>query len=426
MRPVEPASALALDDRPSSAHKRSMQKISAANAVLLFGCALSLHAAGRQGQIRVLAGDYDRRDSIVWFTLPAGAPEFQQLADERGNMIQLQPDREGHACFIEKELKHRSARIYRLVSAKSNDDPGDGVQVIREGSQLKCSVANQPVFHYQAHVVELPRPDIKPIFQRGGYLHPLLTPNGKLITDDYPPNHLHHHGIWFSWTKTEFEGRQPDFWNMGEGKGKVEFVAVDKTWSGLVHGGFQSRHRFVDLTAAEPKVALNETWQVTLYNVGRSANRYWMVDLVSTQHCATASPLKLPKYHYGGLGFRGNWTWNGKDKTFFLTSEGETDRVKGNETRGRWCHISGDVDGARVGIAILCHPDNFRAPQPMRLHPAEPFFCYAPSQLDDREISPGKPYVSRYRLIVADGPPDKAELERLWNDYAHPPTITID
>jgi len=403
-----------------------MQKISAANAVLLFGCALSLHAAGRQGQVRVLAGDYGRRDSIVWFTLPAGAPEFQQLADECGNMIQLQPDREGHACFIEKELKHRSARIYRLVSAKSNDDPGDGVQVIREGSQLKCSVANQPVFHYQAHVVELPRPDIKPIFQRGGYLHPLLTPNGKLITDDYPPNHLHHHGIWFSWTKTEFEGRQPDFWNMGEGKGKVEFVAVDKTWSGLVHGGFQSRHRFVDLTAAEPKVALNETWQVTLYNVGRSANRYWMVDLVSTQHCATASPLKLPKYHYGGLGFRGNWTWNGKDKTFFLTSEGETDRVKGNETRGRWCHISGDVDGARVGIAILCHPDNFRAPQPMRLHPAEPFFCYAPSQLDDWEISPGKPYVSRYRLIVADGPPDKAELERLWNDYAHPPTITID
>ena len=213
---------------------------------------------------------------------------------------------------------------------------------------------------------------------------------------------------------------------MGEGKGRVEFVAVDETWSGLVHGGLQSRHRFVDLTAPEPEVALNETWQITLYNVGRGASRYWMVDLVSTQDCATASPVKLPKYHYGGLGFRGNWSWNGKDKTFFLTSEGETDRVKGNETRGRWCHISGDVDGARVGIAILCHPDNFRAPQPMRLHPAEPFFCFAPSQLGDWEIAPGKPYVSRYRFIAADGPPDKAELERLWNDYAHPPIITID
>ena len=78
----------------------------------------------------------------------------------------------------------------------------------------------------------------------------------------------------------------------GEGKGTVEFVALHRTWNGLVHGGFQTRHRFVDLSAPEPRVALNETWQVTLYNVGRAAARYWMFDLASTQQCATASPLK--------------------------------------------------------------------------------------------------------------------------------------
>ena len=403
-----------------------MQKISLTSALLLLGCAFGLHAAERPGRITDLAGEYDLRDSVVWFTLPAGSREFQELADERGNRIALQTILEGRACFIEKELKRGSARTYRLVAAKSNASLSNGVHVARDGSGIQCSVASQPAFHYQAQLSELPRPDIKPIFQRGGYLHPILTPSGKLVTDDYPPNHLHHHGIWSPWTKTEFEGRQPDFWNMGEGKGRVEFVAFGETWSGPVHGGFQSRHRFVDLTAAEPKVALQETWQVTLYNVGRDSSRYWMFDLVSTQQCATSSPLKLPKYLYGGLGFRGNWSWNGKDKTFFLTSEGETDRVKGNETRARWCHISGDVDGARAGIAILCHPDNFRAPQPMRLHPTEPFFCFAPSQLGDWEISPGNPYVSRYRFIIADGPPDQVELERRWNEYAHPPVITID
>ena len=62
----------------------------------------------------------------------------------------------------------------------------------------------------------------------------------------------------------------------------------------------------------------------------------------------------------------------------------------------------------------------------MRLHPTEPFFCFAPSQLGEWEISPGKPHVSRYRFIVAEGPPDKSELERLWNDYAHPPGIAIE
>ncbi|MDQ3813808.1 MAG: PmoA family protein, partial [Armatimonadota bacterium] len=145
-----------------------------------------------------------------------------------------------------------------------------------------------------------------------------------------------------------------------------------------------------------------------------------------TQECASDSPLKLPKYHYGGLGFRGHWDWDGKDNAFFLTSEGETDRLKANETRARWCHIGGRVDGELTGIAVFDHPDNFRAPQPMRLHPSEPFFCYAPPQLGDWEIAPGKPYVARYRFIVQDGAPDKAELDRLWNDYAHPPEVKVE
>ena len=83
------------------------------------------------------------------------------------------------------------------------------------------------------------------------------------------------------------------------------------------------------------------------------------------------------------------------------------------------------VDGQLAGIAILGHPDNFRAPQPMRIHPDEPFFCFAPSQLGQWEIKPGTPYVSRYRFIVADGPPDEAEINRLWNDYAHPPRVIV-
>jgi hypothetical protein len=88
--------------------------------------------------------------------------------------------------------------------------------------------------------------------------------------------------------------------------------------------------------------------------------------------------------------------------------------------------MSGQVNVAQAGLAILCHPDNVRAPQPMRVHPSEPFFCYAPQQAGDMEITPGKPYVSRYRFVVHDGPPDKEVLERLWNDYAHPPEVKIE
>jgi hypothetical protein len=240
-------------------------------------------------------------------------------------------------------------------------------------------------------------------------------------------NHKHHHGIWWAWTHTEFEGRQPDFWNMGDGKGTVEFAALDQTWSGPVHAGFISQLRQVDLTGPKSKTALNETWNVKLYAIGHAAKQpCYVFDVEITDTCAAASPVKLPKYRYGGIGVRGNWAWNGKDKLNFLNSEGVTDRTKGdnNETSGRWAHMGGLVDGALTGIAILGHPDNANAPQPQRIHPTEPFCSFAPQQAGDLEITPDRPFTARYRFVVADGAPDKVELDRLWNDYAHPPTVT--
>jgi hypothetical protein len=62
----------------------------------------------------------------------------------------------------------------------------------------------------------------------------------------------------------------------------------------------------------------------------------------------------------------------------------------------------------------------------MRLHPSEPFFCFAPSQVDDWKIEPGQPYVSRYRFVVSDGPPDKEVIDRMWNAYAHPPKALVE
>jgi hypothetical protein len=211
---------------------------------------------------------------------------------------------------------------------------------------------------------------------------------------------------------------------MGDGKGRVDFVALDAQWGGSVHGGFRSRQNFVDLTGPKPVVALHETWQVTAFPP-HGWREHWLLDLVSEQTCATPNPLMLPKYHYGGVGLRGNRAWNGATNVNFLTSDGVTDRIKGNTQNGRWCDMWGRIDGAEAGFAILSHPANFRAPQPMRLHPTEPFFCYAPQQAGGMEIKPGEPYVSRYRFVIHDGPPDRAELDRLWNDYAHPPVARL-
>ncbi|QJE97311.1 PmoA family protein [Luteolibacter luteus] len=290
----------------------------------------------------------------------------------------------------------------------------DAVTAVREGRQLVVRSGAREILRYQAEEGELPRKDIREIFTRGGYIQSIHSPAGKLVTDDFPPNHLHHHGIWSPWTKTEFEGREPDFWNMGDGKGRVEFVSVGETWAKDGKVGFKTNHRFIDMTAKPEKVALLETWNVS---VGAEEKAY-VIDIDITQTCATDSPLKLPEYHYGGLGFRGNRAWDGAANLKVLAASGLTDRDKVNTAKEPWCWVGGEVEGAACGVTILSHPSNFRAPQPIRLHPTEPFFCYAPQQTGAMEIVPGKPYQARYRIIVTDGEVDVEAIRKWAEDYA--------
>ncbi len=292
----------------------------------------------------------------------------------------------------------------------------DEITATREGRQLVLRAGKNEILRYQAEPGDLPRPDIPQAYLRGGYIQSLHTPSGRLITDDFPANHLHHHGVWSPWTKTEFEGRHPDFWNMGDKTGTVEFVALDTVWQNASMAGFKARHRFVDLTASPAKVTLLETWDL---NVSAADQRY-IIDFTSTQTCASDSPLKLPEYRYGGFGFRGSKAWNGPENCKFLAASGITDRAKLNTSREKWCWIGGTVDGQTCGLTILDHPRNFRFPQPIRAHPDQPFFCYAPQQLGDMGILPGEKYIARYRLVVADGPPDAKAAESWWQEYAKP------
>lgn len=398
----------------------------AAFSLVVYGIIASGYAASPIAKLSVAAGDFERDHvvaSVAIELLPA-AQSYAVRQDGRAVSSQLGDDL--RLYFLVSKLAKGATAAFEVLpeTAPREVAAASGVTVSRDGGRFVFSSGARRLMAYQAEPGEFPRGDIKPQFRRGGYLHPISTPAGKMVTDDFPPNHIHHHGVWWAWTHTEFDGRKPDFWNMGDNKGRVEFDAVETFWSGALFGGVRARHRFVDLLAPSPAVALNETWQVTAY-APRAGSRFWVFDLVSEQQCATDKPLKLPTYRYGGVGLRGNWAWNGEGKALFLTSDGETDRVKGNTARARWCDMGGLIDGERAGIAVLGHPENFRAPQPMRLHPTEPFFNFAPQQAGDMAIQPGEKYVSKYRFVVHDGAPDRAELDRLWNDFAFPPVVSV-
>jgi hypothetical protein len=382
--------------------------------------ALSLKASPLPGaaSVTVEAGRFDRRSVVISFPLPSGlTAKSYVLRDESGRTSPLQIDGE-QASFVLSELKAGKTKNYRIEPSTTAAETR--VKAVSDERVLRVTSGTR-MFDFRLKR-ELPEPGIKEAFKRAGYMHPVYSPAGRIVTDDYPSDHYHQHGIMFAWTKTEFEGRHPDFWNMGSGTGSVEFDGIGNSWSGPVHAGFTARLRYVDLSAPKPVNVLNEVWLVRAYAIREQP--YTMFDIISTQQTAGNSPLLLPDYRYGGIAVRGHRNWRKKENVTFLTSE-RKDRIAGDDTRARWCAIGGDVDGVVAGIAAFGHPDNFRAPQPVRIHPDDPYFNFSPSKLGDWRIDPGKPYVSRYRFVAFDGPADPAELDRLWNDYANPPRVIV-
>jgi hypothetical protein len=397
-----------------------------ASALLLV---VASSAAARDYRLTLAPAAADRAGQVIAFQLPADAPQPAQLRDAAGRAVALQTDADRTARFV-VPWQQAGATLAFTLSAASPKAPLDPPTVVAapEGGHLRVSIGGAPALVFRLNRDDLPRPGIVPHIVRAGYVHPVFSPAGKIVTDDYPSNHPHHHGIWAPWTKVSFQGRATDFWNMHDKKGAEHLVALDRSWSGAVHGGFAARLQSTDLTGPAPAKALDTAWLLTAYDLAGAAPAARMFDLTVTHACATADPVVLPQYHYGGFGFRGAAQWNGPGAAAsFLTSEGETDRIKGNNTRVRWCYLGGKLPGdAFAGTATLGHPENFRAPQPARLHANMPYFSLVPQALGEFRLEPGQPYVSRYRFIVTDGAPDRARLEAFWHGYATPAAVTLE
>jgi hypothetical protein len=298
------------------------------------------------------------------------------------------------------------------------------IAVTPAGDVLRFSAGGQPVCNYQMQPADVPA-GVDPIFRHGAHLHPVFSPSGRCVTGNHQADHPWQRGIWMAWTKTDFGGSHPDFWNMGKTNAKsggslaaeVRFVRLVKSWGGMEGGGFVSEHAFLDHSRTPEQKVLNETWEVRVAQETLDGTLTNVIDLTSTQTCATDQPLKLPQYHYGGLGVRGAPEWNAVEAVRMLTSEGH-DRKTGDSTRARWVWLGGEIEGATAGIAVLIHPSNFRFPQPLRLNPKNPQLCVAPSQSGDWAIEPRKPHISKYRFLIFDGSANAGWIEAQWRTYS--------
>ncbi len=314
-------------------------------------------------------------------------------------------------------------RVYELTGG--TPAPANPVELKEDETGLDIVQGGAKVLHFQTAVMQPPAGQ-SPLYARNGFIHPLCTPNGAVLTRIHPKDHIHHLGLWNPWTSTEFEGKHVDFWNLKDGQGTVRFAKFASKTAGPVYGGFQAIQEHVALNAAGgPKVALNEVLDVRVWNTGGPGKGYWICDFTTTQRCASASPLTLLAYRYGGIGFRGTADWNEKNSNY-LTSEGK-DRKTGHSTRARWCNVFGETSKGDAGIEFMSHPQNHEHPEPMRIwnDQGDIFFNFCPVQQKPWTLEPGNEYVLKYRMYIYDGKADVAGCERMWQDFANPPSVRV-
>ena len=383
----------------------------------------------------VQAGDSERIDTLVSVEyegpMPQGPWRLVETAAGRRRPVACQVEK-STPCTLSWILSGttpaQSRRVYEL-------EPGDppsvlGVDLLPGDGSLFVMSGKAPALEYHDAPVAPPE-GVSPVYTRGGFIHPLWSPKGEVLTMIHPSNHWHHLGLWMPWTHTEFEGRQVDFWNLVAGQGTVRLAGYKSQTAGPVWGGFVAKLDHVDLSAPEgEKTALNEERDVRVARVGGARDFAWVVDFTSTQRCASDSPLTLEKYRYGGFGLRGRPDWT-VENSRFLTSEGKT-RENANTSRARWCIVDGETKAGRSGIVFMSHPENHMFPEPMRIWTPGMdgiFFNWCPIQeatAKEWVLQPGNDYIFRYRMYVYDGELTAADADRLWNDFGNPPKVSVE
>ena len=320
---------------------------------------------------------------------------------------------------------HRVYELARITAPSGAVAPAmsiadaDGVLTLRSGERESLGYR---------HGLQAPPEGVAAAFARSGFIHPLRAPHGQVLTRIQPADHYHHFGLWAPWTHVEFEGREVDFWNLGDRKGTVRFARFEGVVAGPVFAEYRAEQEHVVLLpGGGEKVALREVQEVRLHR-SPVADSY-LFDLTIRLRCAGTSPVRLLEYRYGGLGWRTTEEWN-RTNSEVLTSERRT-RREADGSKARWCLVQGEVDGGEdyAGAAWLNHPENFNSPAPLRVWPEDQngrgdlFVNFAPTKDRDWLIEPGREYVLRYRFVVFNGHRGADMPEAAWHHFAKPPMV---
>lgn len=254
------------------------------------------------------------------------------------------------------------------------------------------------------------------------FVHPMTLPDGTVLTDLRPKDHVWHLALWWSWKYLD----GVNYWEPGRGgkpDGETKVTSVKITPAGneaKVETDLLYRPRDSE------RVVLSEKRTWTFLPPDKDGG--YRIDAL---HVFTAGdkPVKLDRtpipgqpggVSYGGYaGFsirmpEATRTWA------FRGSEGGTGLALHGKP-ARWMDFSRQASEGRPageGVAIFDHPKNPRHPTPWVVIPSMPYFSPAFLFNEPMTLPAGETLTLRYRVWVHAGPAGPEALEREWKAFA--------
>ena len=239
---------------------------------------------------------------------------------------------------------------------------------------------------------------------RSNYIHPLIDLNGNEITEDFPPDHLHHRGIFWAWHQTLVNGvsagdpwecrnfiweHQQAHWRVGvTGKANLQVTTVWKS-------------PLIADAAGQPVQLVQEVTQLTL---SRPSPTLRVLDF-NIQLQALVDGIQLggsdDDKGYGGFSPRIKLPAD----VLFHGPQGIVQPQRGAVDAGSWIALTGHFgdNSEPSGIAIIGHRNNPAYPEQWILRKAGSMQNAAFPGRVPRQLQVGKPWRLRYRLVLHPG-----------------------
>jgi hypothetical protein len=269
------------------------------------------------------------------------------------------------------------------------------------------------------------------------YLHPLRAASGTYVTRMWPMaevaeeagqrrDHPHQRGLWFAHARVN----GLDFWNIAPSnqppynrpdRGKIVLKKLGDVKSGKDKGTVAATFEW---TNRDGQVLLTESRLTTFY----SDPNLRIVDFDITLTAAQKVDFEDEKDGVLGVRLR-PILQEDKGAGRLTNAEGLVTEKQLWGKASKWCDYSGDVNGEKVGLTILDHPQN--PSSPVRWHArgygllaANPFGFATFTNPKDKAahrtttLEQGKSMRFRYRMIIHPGDAASTGIAALWDKYA--------